>query len=309
MFKPSYTLCFSLLGGAILASSVAVAAPLPSPGPGQSPAPAATDASLYGAEGPQQGYYGYKDPKEEKKEEPEEEPETAPTPPPEAPWEPSLADYSEAQLWDMHPDEFQKLERAILKKAVRRPSEQNVVEYYTMLDFAQRKARAFANVQAYVVQKYSQFDMRNVVSNNNPGTMAITRAGMADTKAQLSAASGDYGILLVSSSTCDGCSDQRGIIERLMRRIGWSDMKEIDIESPLAQTLGATTAPTTYLVSRETGESFPIGRGIIAGSDIESALYRTTRLLSGTSTLERFATPSYQIDSGLDPRPPADRPH
>ncbi|MHB8811445.1 MAG: conjugal transfer protein TraF, partial [Desulfobulbaceae bacterium] len=67
---------------------------------------------------------------------------------------PTLRAFTTEELWDMHPDDFQKLLMDLQKEAVRRPTEQNVFDYLVMQDMARRKAAAYANVAAYVTQKH-----------------------------------------------------------------------------------------------------------------------------------------------------------
>src|SRR5208337_1097974 len=95
------------------------------------------------------GWWWYQDPPKEagreKKKEPEQEKKIRRIP--------SMKDYTQEQLWKMHPDDFQELLMDFQKKAVMQLSEDSVNEYLVMQDIASKRSLAYANVAAYVQQK------------------------------------------------------------------------------------------------------------------------------------------------------------
>ncbi len=86
---------------------------------------------------------------------------------------PSLAQYSIQELWNMYPDDFQKLLNIIQKKAVQAPTEANITDYLTMQDIARRKALAYTSATMYVTQKHSdRFTINSVYPTTRPGVLA-----------------------------------------------------------------------------------------------------------------------------------------
>ena len=81
---------------------------------------------------------------------------------------PSMKDYTAEQLMDMHPDDFQALLMDFQKKAVWRPTPENVEEYYYVQDIARRKALAFTNVAEYVMQKDPELPFRRTIPPSSP---------------------------------------------------------------------------------------------------------------------------------------------
>ena len=70
---------------------------------------------------------------------------------------------------DMHPDDFQALLTDFQKKAVWRPTPENVEEYYYVQDIARRKALAFTNVAEYVMQKDPELSLSKDYPTVVPG--------------------------------------------------------------------------------------------------------------------------------------------
>ena len=87
----------------------------------------------------------------EKKEEKEKSPKKT-----KAKRAPALSDYSYDEIWNMHPDDFEKFAESLKRKAVQNPSEENVKDYYEVQEIARKKALAFTNVAQYVWQKYPE---------------------------------------------------------------------------------------------------------------------------------------------------------
>ena len=102
---------------------------------------------------------------------------------------PSLSDYTVEQLWDMHPDDFQALLIDFQKKAVWRPTPENVEEYYYVQDIARRKALAFTNVAEYVMQKDPELSLSKDYPTVVPGQNALVRSREGEVKERITVSS------------------------------------------------------------------------------------------------------------------------
>ena len=108
---------------------------------------------------------------------------------------PSLKDYTAEQLWDMYPDDFQALLTDFQKRAVWRPTTENVEEYYYAQDIARRKALAFTNVAEYVMQKDPELSLSKDYPTVVPGQNALVRSREGEVKERIMQAKADYGLL------------------------------------------------------------------------------------------------------------------
>jgi len=119
------------------------------------------------------GWWWYKDYKKEKQEEQKKEastkqPKTKSKNKEQQSYKP-LKEYTYEELLYMHPDEFAKLYDYYLKKAVQKPTEESVYEFYNVQDVARKKALLFANISGYVWQKYPDLSTERDVPIVGPG--------------------------------------------------------------------------------------------------------------------------------------------
>ncbi len=140
---------------------------------------------------------------------------------------PSLADYTAEQLWDMHPDDFQALLTDFQKKAVWRPTPENVEEYYYVQDIARRKALAFTNVAGYVMQKDPELSLSKDYPTVIPGQNALVRSRDKEVSERIMRAKGDYGLLFFYSPGCEYCEEQEKIMRYFENEYDW-EIKRID---------------------------------------------------------------------------------
>lgn len=215
---------------------------------------------------------------------------------------PSLANYSTEQLWDMHPDDFQELLLEFQKKAVQRPTEENVHEYLTMQDIARRKAAAYANVASYVIQKYADLNVGRDYPVAAPGVVARVKMQKDEIDATIKEAAGDHALLYFSRPNCQYCLEQRQILRFFTERYGWQ-IREIDIAATpgMAARFGIQTAPSLILIGKGREEYIPVASGVVALDELEQTLYRSLRLLNGQITPEEYSVYDFQKGGGLDP--------
>jgi conjugal transfer pilus assembly protein TraF len=219
---------------------------------------------------------------------------------------PSLKDYTAEQLWDMHPDDFQALLMDFQKKAVWRPTPENVEEYYYVQDIARRKALAFTNVAGYVMQKDPELSVDKDYPTVIPGQNALVRSREKEVKERILRARGDYGLIFFYSPTCEYCMEQEKIMRFFEKEYGW-EIKRIDFtqEKGLADMFGVTIVPTILLVYRNSTEAIPVSAGVISLSEMEDKIYRGIRLLSGEITPEEYSIYEFQKGGAFDVTAPA----
>jgi conjugal transfer pilus assembly protein TraF len=219
---------------------------------------------------------------------------------------PSLKDYAADQLWGMHPDDFQALLTDFQKKAVWRPTPENVEEYYYVQDIARRKALAFTNVAEYVMQKDPELSLSKDYPTVVPGQNALVRSREGEVKERIMRAKGDYGLLFFYSPTCEYCEEQEQIMRFFEDRYGW-EIKRIDFtrERGLADMFGVTIVPTILLVYRNSKEAIPVSAGVISLSEMEDKIYRGIRLLAGEITPQEYSIYDFQKGGAFDVTAPA----
>ena len=252
----------------------------------------ATEQRFYDAA--KKGWFWYEEPAPEVEEEKE--------PPAETRQVPSLANYSTEQLWDMHPDDFQNLLMEFQKKAVQRPTEENVHEYLTMQDIARRKAAAYANVASFVIQKYASLDVGRDYPVAAPGVVARVKMQKEEIATTIQSAASDHALLYFSRPDCQYCLEQRQILRFFTDRYGWQ-IKEIDVDSMpgVATRFGIQTTPSLLLIGKWREEYIPVASGVVALDELEQTLYRSIRLLNGQITPEEYSVYDFQKGGGLDP--------
>jgi len=215
---------------------------------------------------------------------------------------PLLTDYSTEELWDMHPDDFQPLLMEFQKKAVQRPTEQNVFEYLTMQDLARRKAAAYANVASFVVQKYATLDVGRDYPVTAPGVIARVKMQKEEIADTIQAAAGDHALLYFYSPDCPYCVEQQQILRFFTDRYGWQ-VKGIDVgENPgVTARFDITTTPALILIGKGREDYIPVASGVVAMEELERRLYRSIRLLNGQITPQGYSVYDFQKGGGLDP--------
>ncbi|MFH7319295.1 conjugal transfer protein TraF, partial [Desulfurivibrio sp. D14AmB] len=204
--------------------------------------PAATGQPALFYQDTKRGWFWYEDPPIELEiEEMEQEIPARPIP--------SLHAFSMEELWDMHPDDFHTLLMDLQKEAVRRPTEENMLEYITIQDIARRKALAFTNVAAYVTQKHGEFDQSQAYPVAMPGVRARVQQQRQEIVGVVAAARHDHALLFFTDPSCTFCVEQQKILGYFTARHGW-EVKPIDIMArpDLAVQFGVQRTPTLLLI-------------------------------------------------------------
>lgn len=219
---------------------------------------------------------------------------------------PSLSEHTPEELWSMHPDDFQALLMAFQKKAVMFPTVENVKEYFTIQDIARRKALAFANVAAMVVQKYPELSLERDYPNALPGKAAKTREQSAEVGRKIDQSKENFALLYFYSPTCHFCAEQSEILSFFLEKYrGWQ-VRKIDItRNPgLAEQFRVRAVPFIMLIHKDSKEFMPVSIGVVSLSDMEERLYRGIRVLGNEITPEEFSMYEFERGGGFDPTAP-----
>lgn len=220
---------------------------------------------------------------------------------------PSLKDFTQEQLWNMHPDDFQALLMDFKEKAVKTLSPDDVYEYYVMQDIARRKSAAFANVASYIVQRHPEFNVGKDFPIAAPGRSALVGQRMDEIENVIRNSQNDFALLFFHSTVCPYCIKQDGILRFFVDKYRWQ-IKRIDVnQNPsLAARFGIETTPTLLLIYRGSQDFIPVGSGVLAMSEIESNLFRGIRLLKGEITPQEWSLFEFQrggtFDTGMPGR-------
>lgn len=216
---------------------------------------------------------------------------------------PSLSDHTPEDLWNMHPDDFQPLLMAFQKKAVMAPTIENVKEYYTIQDIARRKALAFANVAAMVVQKYPELSLEKDYPNALPGKAAKTREQSAEVGQKIDQSKENFALLYFYSPTCHFCAEQDEILSFFLEKYrGWQ-VRKVDISrsTQLAEEFKVRAVPFIMLIHKDSKDFMPVSIGVVSLTDMEERLYRGIRTLGNEITPEEFSMFEFQRGGGFDP--------
>ncbi len=211
----------------------------------------------------------------------------------------NLNQYPTDTLWNMDPEKFQTLLNQFQNKAVQYPTENNVIEYLTMQDIARRKAAVYANVAAYVAQKYPRFDLVKDYPDTPPGRNVLIKMQKAEIDKKIDSSNNEHALLYFYSNSCSYCTEQSNILAFFQESYGWS-IKKINIASPEASRFKIKVTPTLILIKKDSPEHITISRGVVSLETIKLKIYRGIRLLNGEITPENYSEMLYQKEGGFD---------
>lgn len=233
--------------------------------------------------------------REEKKEEKKEEARKLP----------SLSEYALEDLWGMHPDDFQPLLMAFHKKAVMAPTIENVREYYVVQDIAKRKALAFTNVAATVLQKFPELSLERDYPNAVPGKLAKVRMQAEELAAKINEAREHFALIYFYSPSCGYCAEQNEILNFFISKYRWQ-VRAVDIsrDSTLAEMFHVREVPYLMLIHKESEEFMPVSIGVVSLSQMEERVFRGIRLLGKEISPEEYSMYDFQRGGGFDPTAP-----
>lgn len=215
---------------------------------------------------------------------------------------PSLM-YSRDELWKMDVDEFSKLLEETKKEAVRDPVPEKVYEYYYLQDIARRKALAFANTSAYVLQKHPELDVKRDNPVAVPGRTALSIMREQEISEKIRQSRDDFALVYFYSPSCPFCEAQEGILKYFVEKYRWEIKRvNIDVEKKAALRFGIERVPVILLVYRESGQWLVVGNGVVSLDELEANLYRGMLILKGEREAAEFATFEYEKGGPFDVR-------
>lgn len=214
---------------------------------------------------------------------------------------PSLKEYSTEQLWNMHPDDFQKLLTEFHKKAVMKPTEENMYEYLVVYDIARRKSLAVANVQTAMMQKHPEFNVGSDYPVVSPGRGAYTRATSKEITNKIASGKNDFGLIYFYADNCEYCIEQNNILKYFIDKYGWETKKiEVNSNPRIASRFNVENVPYLMLIYKKSDDYFPVSAGVISLNDMEERIYRGMRLLAGEITMDEYSIYDFQKGGTFD---------
>lgn len=214
---------------------------------------------------------------------------------------PSLKDYSYEQVWEMHPDQFQEFAEALKKKAVQKPTEQNVKEYFEVQEIARKKALAFSNVAQFVWQKYPELTTKKDYPITTPGNLARIAQITEERQRVLRDNRDNFALIYFHRPDCSYCDEQSHILDWFSRETSWT-VKKVDIlhNPELAARFTIEITPTLILIQKGNQDYLPVSAGVISADEIEDKAYRAVRLLKGDISPEEYSLYEFQKGGGFD---------
>ena len=214
-----------------------------------------------------------------------------------------LKEYTFEELLFMHPDEFSKLYDYYLKRAVQRPTEENVYEFYNLQDVARKKALLFTHYSGYIWQKYPELSTERDIPIVGPGLTAKRNLVKEEIQKYVAKNATEYGYVVFVHPQCSYCKIQLDILKYAQQR--GIPVKVIDIsKNPSAQAqFNITVTPTIIVVDKKTGQYMPISAGVISLDEIYTRTERAIRIITGEGP-EHYGIYEFQKGTSLDPLEP-----
>lgn len=254
-----------------------------------------------------EGWWWYKDYQKSKKEEAKEEDKETEQPAQAFISKPlkELKEYSYEELLYMHPDEFAKIYDFYLKKAVQKPTEESVYEFYNLQDVARKKALLFAHYAGYVWQKYPELSTERDVPISGPGITKRRDLIVKELQEYAKKNASEFGYVVFVQPGCGYCDSQLKIL-----KYAESDgipVKVVDIsKNPSVQAkFGVEVTPTIIVVDQKTGQYMPISSGVVSLDEIYTRTARAIRLMTGGDDPARYGIYDFQKGTSLDPLEPS----
>ena len=208
-----------------------------------------------------------------------------------------------SDMMKMHPKDIAKLLDETLEYAVYTNAEDDVANYWRIIDVVRRKSDGFTGVSGYVKMKHPELNGNMAFPINNPGRRTKLQDEKAEVNQQLVKSNKDYALLMFTQKGCSACVVQRQILESLYKETGWK-IKEVDInDEPVAQAkFGVTGTPITVLIAREDKENWlPVAIGTDSLSNLKSNIVRAVRIIEGVTTPEQWYMQESQRGQFFDP--------
>lgn len=163
------------------------------------------------------------------------------------------------------------------KIAIMRPTERNVLRYMRLEAEAIRKASQFADVAQRLGWTHAELDMTLDGRPVNPlAIQAYNQKTLADADVTLRALSQDHAIFFFFRGDCPYCHAYAPILEQFASKFGFTvvpvsldggklpQFPQARDDNGIAQSLGVTQVPATFLAQPYSGTITPLGFGVLS---------------------------------------------
>lgn len=214
----------------------------------------------------------------------------------------SLKDYTFEQVWNMYPDDFQKLLKGFLKQAVQEPSEENVTQYYILQDIARRKALMFTNVTSFVMNKYGFLNLNKDNPMSALGSTMKFRQQLREIARYIDSAADEFALLYFYKEGCPYCMAQDSALKHFLFRHPTWQIKKINYmqNQLLAASFGVDITPSLVLIYKYSEDYFPVSYGFTTTNMIERNIYRGIKYLKGEAKPENWTLFNFQKGGAFD---------
>jgi conjugal transfer pilus assembly protein TraF len=217
-----------------------------------------------------------------------------------------LHEYSYEELLRMPVDKFKKIYEHYENLAVSNPTEENLYYFYNILDVARKKALLFTTQAMYVWQKYPELSTARDFPTTLPGLTVKHEMMSQEINSYVNSKRGGYGLIVFISERCPYCKVQMNIIKIFIEKYGWEvKLVDIDYDKRAVATFGIETVPSIILVSKRTGDWFPLASGVISVAEIKERIHLAIRNLEGDLQPERWGMYKFQEGTSIDPLKPS----
>lgn len=243
-------------------------------------------------------WYDREPPKQEEEKKPEDK---KPEPEKKARKYKSLKGISEEKMWDMDPKDLGELWDDMRARAFRKPTEQNVRDFWRVNEVTRKKAFAFTQVSDYAWQKNPELTTKGDYPIATPGRVAQVTMSESEKRGKLAANRNNFALVMFTKSGCGYCSEQAGILKWFTQTTGWT-VKEVDIaQNPgMAARFGVSITPTIILIQKGNQDYFPVTAGVASADEITDRTFKAVRILNKEVSPEQFDLYDFQRGGGYD---------
>ncbi len=251
-------------------------------------------ASYFDESGKGWWWYDREPPKEEKKEEqkPEETKKRKYK---------SMKGMTDEKMWNMDPKDLGELWDDMRARAYRKPTEQNVRDFWRVNEVTRKKALAFTQVSDYIWQKNPELTTKGDYPITNPGRTAQVTMSESEKRNQLAANRDNFALVMFTKPGCGYCAEQSQILRWFTQATGWT-VRDVDItQSPtMAARFGVSITPTIILIQKGNQDYFPVTAGVASADEITERTFKAVRILNKDTTPEQFDLYDFQRGGGYD---------
>ncbi len=253
-------------------------------------------ANYYEESGRGWWWYDREPPKKEEDKKPEPEPKTATK----RKYK-SLKGITEKKMWDMDPKDLGELWDDMRARAFRKPTEQNVRDFWRVNEVTRKKAYAFTAVSDYAWQKNPELTTKGDYPITNPGRTAQVTMSEEEKRSKLAANRESFALVMFTKPGCGYCTEQAGILKWFTQATGWT-VKAVDItQNPaMASRFGVSITPTIILIQKGNQDYFPVTAGVASADEITDRTFKAVRVINKEVTPEQFDMYEFQRGGGYD---------